>query len=234
MGLKIIVVGAGIGGLTAALALRQAGHSVEIFEKSKFAKEVGAALGLTPNGSRVLATLGFSFERARAREITSWDIVDGVSLRLAKSMDFTGLSKQFGFSAYAVHRVDFHTELLRLAQQPGISGEEAVALHLSSAVVDCDPVEGWIQLADGTKHYADLIVGADGVHSVLRPLVTGSGDAPHSTGLSAFRFLVPTSTMCNDPALQDLMEWKTTGAATLADPQDALPQRHMMWYDCQE
>lgn len=182
----------------------------------------------------MLATLGFSFERARAREITSWDIVDGVSLMVAKSMDFTGLRKQFGFSAYAVHRVDFHTELLHLAQQPGTSGEEPVTLHLSSAVVDGDPMEGWIQLADGIKHYADLIVGADGVHSVLRPLVTGSEDEPHSTGLSAFRFLVPTETMCNDPALQDLMEWKTTGAATLADPNDPLPKRHMMWYDCQE
>ena len=191
-------------------------------------------MGLTPNGSRVLDTLGFSFTRARAREITSWDIIDGVTLKLAKSMDFTGLRKQFGFSAYAVHRVDFHTELLHLAQQPGTAGEEPVALHLSSAVMDGDPVEGWIMLEDGSKHYADIIVAADGIHSVLRSLVTGSKDKPHSTGLSAFRFLLPTETMCNDPALQDLMEWKTTGAATLADPNDPLPKRHMMWYDCQE
>jgi salicylate hydroxylase len=191
-------------------------------------------LGLTPNGTRVLDTLGFSLTRARAREITSWDIIDGVSLNLAKGMDFSPLREKFGFSAYAVHRVDFHTELLNLAQKPGVSGEEPVVLHLASAVVLGDAEEGWIQLEDGSKHYADLIVGADGIHSVIRPIVTGTQDKPKLTDLSAFRFLIPTKSMRDDPALNKLMAWKTQGAATLANPFDAVPQRHMMWYDCQD
>ena len=182
----------------------------------------------------MLATLGFSFERARAREVTSWDVVDGVTLQTVKSMDFSTARAQFGFPAYSVHRVDFHGELLYLAQRSGIAGQEPVKLHLASPVASADGDEGLVVLEDGSHHYADLIIGADGIHSVLRPIVTGSQQKPRFTDLSAFRFLIPTKKMRDDPALENLMNWKGTGAATLANPNDVFPKRHMMWYDCQE
>lgn len=182
----------------------------------------------------MLATLGFSFERARAREVSSWDVVDGVALQTLKSMDFTTARTQFGFPAYSVHRVDFHGELLHLAQKSGVAGEEPVTLHLASPVVSADAEEGLVVLEDGSHHYADLIIGADGIHSVLRPFVTGSTEKARFTDLSAFRFLIPTRKMRDDPALDGLMKWKGSGAATLANPTDPFPKRHMMWYDCQE
>ncbi|KAE8442928.1 hypothetical protein EG329_002532 [Mollisiaceae sp. DMI_Dod_QoI] len=234
MGLNIIVVGAGLAGLTAAISLRQAGHEVRIFEKSKFAAEVGAALGLTPNGAQVLKPLGFSFERARARSIRIWDITDGVTLTVLNSMDLTESAKRFGLETFAVHRVDMHNELLRLALEP--EGDlKPVELKLSSRVVDGSAAEGWIQLEDGSKHFADLIVGADGIHSVIKPMVIGRDQVkPKSTGLSAFRFLVPTERLKENPEFEALMKWKTPGASTLADPKDPCPERHMMWYECQD
>jgi salicylate hydroxylase len=207
----------------------------QIFEKSKFAAEVGAALGLTPNGAQVLKPLGFSFERARARPITTWDIANGVSLKIINSMDLTGSAEQFVLQTFAVHRVDMHNELLRLAREPTGGNHEVVQLQLSSRVVDGNPMKGYIQLEDGSKHYADLIIGADGIHSALRPLVIGPDKVkPVPTGLSAFRFLISSQKLCDDPQLVDLLKWKTAGASTLADPNDSVPERHMMWYDCQE
>ncbi|KAF8856878.1 putative salicylate hydroxylase [Acephala macrosclerotiorum] len=233
MDLNIIVVGAGLAGLTAATSLRQASHEVHI-RKSKFVAEVGAALGLTPNGAQVLKTLGFAFERARARSIRIWDITDDIPLPVLNSMDLTESAKKFGLETFAVHRVDMHHELLRLAPEP--EGDlRPVELKLSSKVVDGSAEEGWIQLEDGSKNFADLIVGADGIHSVIKLMVIGRDAVkPKSTGLSAFGFLVPTERLTSNPELDALMKRKSPGASTLADPKDPCPERHMMWYECQD
>lgn len=148
-------------------------------------------------------------------------------------MDLTESAKRFGLETFAVHRVDMHNELLRLALEP--EGDlKPVELKLSSRVVDGSASEGWIQLEDGTKHFADLIVGADGIHSVIKPMAIGCDQVkPKSTGLSAFRFLVPTQRLKENPEFEALMTWKTPGASTLADPKDPCPERHMMWYECQ-
>lgn len=150
-------------------------------------------------------------------------------------MDLSDSAKRFGFGTFAVHRVDMHNELLRLAQEPEQGNGKVVELNLSSRVVDANSEDGWIQLEDGSKHFADLIIGADGIHSVIKPLVLGSLQVKAiPTGFSAFRFLISTKKMRDDPAAADLLKWKTTAAKTLVDPNDPIPERHMMWYDCQE
>jgi salicylate hydroxylase len=68
MSMKVGVVGAGIAGLSAAVAMRRAGHEVEVFEQSQFKNEVGAAITITPNGVLVLKKWGFDFEKAKAIE----------------------------------------------------------------------------------------------------------------------------------------------------------------------
>lgn len=234
MPLHIIIVGAGIAGLCAAVALRQAGHSITVFEKSRFAAEAGAALVLSPNGSRVLSRIGFSFERARGCRITAWDTIDGVTLQNLASVNLEDAESRFGAPLMTVHRVDLHNELLRLATTDDSGEAPKVKLQLNSKVVGANAQEGTVVLANGSVEKADLIVAADGVNSVLRPAVL-KHESPEAspTGLSAFRFLIPTKEFIDDLQLLASFRNPCKGPTILADPCDSHGERHLIWYDCQ-
>jgi salicylate hydroxylase len=79
------------------------------------ASEIGAAITITPNGVRVLTSLGFSFDRARARCLVVWETMDGITLERLAALDFKHAEARYGFPVISVHRVDMHKELLRLA-----------------------------------------------------------------------------------------------------------------------
>lgn len=85
------------------------------------------------------------------------------------------------------------------------AGEPAI-LHLSSPLVDVDPNAATITLKDGTQHSADVIVGADGVHSVTRVKLPGGDIKPFGSGKSAFRFLVPRQALLDDPQTRKFAE----------------------------
>ncbi|KAL6719037.1 hypothetical protein ACLMJK_003272 [Lecanora helva] len=232
MTLKVIIVGAGIAGLCASVALRSAGLDVEVFEKSAFATEVGAALSVTPNGARALASLGFSFERARACKLETWNSLAGRDLECVRKIDLSASEKTFGAAAWTVHRVDLHSELLHLATNVGSQGSKPVTLRLNAHVVDSD-TQGAVVLSDGSKHFADLVIAADGVHSVLRGKVTSNDATPRETGMSAFRFLIDTPVLKRQLHLAKTLERKgPTDAAILIDFEDKIHERHMVWYPC--
>ena len=187
---------------------------------------------MSPNGTRVLSELGFSFSCARGCELRLWETVDGISLANISTVDFA--EQGFGAVTVAVHRVDLHCELLRLVSKK-YEGVKDSTVQLGSRVVRASAEEGVVELEDGTRHRADLIVGADGLHSVLRDVALGDEATPPTpTGMSAFRFLLPTATMRSDPKLVELLNWKAKGATILADTQEKVRERHMVWYDCHE
>lgn len=186
---NILIAGAGLGGLTAALALIQRGHRVRVFEQANDLREVGAGVQLGANGTRILIALGL--EPAMQHVVCA---AAGKEIRLGTTgqtwpvFDLGETSVQrFGAPYWMVHRGDFHKVLL-----------DAVRLADSDAVRPGNGVVGFDQTADSvTLHLAngeqatgDVLIGADGVHSRIRTQMFGQG-AARFTGIMAWRGLVP-------------------------------------------
>lgn len=162
-----------------------------------------------------------------------WDTMDGISLAQLASIDLRNSEANFGMPFMTVGRIDLHEELLRLAlSEEGVG--EPVKLVLSSKVVAADSEEGAVELENCETHRGDLIVGADGLHSVLKKVVVGENDlVAASTGMSAFRFSIPTATVLENEMLALLLHSKAHAVSIMADTQDTVNERHMVWYECQ-
>ncbi|KAJ7486821.1 FAD/NAD(P)-binding domain-containing protein [Mycena latifolia] len=187
---RIAIVGAGIAGLAAAAAFRMEGHEVEIFESSSMNKEIGAALGLSANALRALTHLGANLKRLRPYDMhgaTWFDAQGGEGTAEA----WHDPHNTFGRYGLLCHRSDLHDELKRLATAEG-PGPQAT-IHLKCDVLSCDPTAGTLTLKNGAVHHADLILGADGIHSAIRTSVLGYEQTAPASGRAAFRCLVDAS-----------------------------------------
>lgn len=195
--LHVLVVGAGIGGLTAALALRRRGHHVDVFEKSQLAQEAGAAIHLAPNANGLLKRLGLNAADHGAVECYGTREVapDGTT---RFSNDLRHINKMWQHPWHLIHRAHLHSAIKDLAIREDGEGQ-AVTLHVSSGVETVDPATATITLRDGSKHGGDLVVGADGVHSATRAQIPGGDLKPYDSGKSAYRFLLPRELLTADP-----------------------------------
>lgn len=133
--LQVIVVGAGIAGLAAAISLRRAGHRVHVYERSSFNNEIGAAINVPPNATRFLEAWGLEPSRwhfVSARRIT---FIDPMTLETTVNMPADTMAKTVGGAAlYYAHRVDLHNALKWLAVREDGPGTP-VTIHLGSQVV---------------------------------------------------------------------------------------------------
>ena len=186
---KVIIVGGGIGGLSAALALLQRGIDVEVYEQSGLLKEAGAGIQIGSNGTRVLYALGLEQAltevsvRPSARELRHW--------RTGETWNWFELgetsARRFGTPHLMLHRGDLQAALLNAvtALKPN-----AVALSKTCVAVSQagEIVEARFQ--DGTSATAPFVIGADGIHSTVRALLFGPGK-PEFTGCVAWRGLIP-------------------------------------------
>ena len=187
--LKIAIVGAGIGGLTAALSLLRAGVDVDIFERAPELAELGAGLHLSPNGSRVLIALGLEDQLERSgtpiklRRVHVWD--SGKHWDLPDQGNASLL--RYGAPYLLFHRADLQT---MLADAVRTLKEDAI--HLGNACVSFEQSELGvsIKLANGETVTADALVGADGIRSVIRPSLFGASN-PKFTGQMRWRAMLP-------------------------------------------
>ena len=113
-----------------------------------------------------------------------------------------------------------------------LEGDGGASLILGARVSKVSSDIGTIVLDDGSSRDADLIVAADGLHSIVRSIVLDE-QKPVDTGMSAFRFLLPTKLLLQSQELSNLLKWKTDGATIIADTKDTEKERHMVWYSCQ-
>lgn len=188
--LDIAIVGAGIGGLTAAIALQRAGFSPKIYEQAPVLGEVGAGLSLSPNAVLGLAWLGIEgFLAKNANEPLTQYTHHGETGEDLVVIDRRNCREQYGAAYYQIHRADFHEELVRK-----VNAHDPSAIQLSKSLVSVEQ-EGDDPVAvfeDGTRVRADVLIGADGVRSVVRDQVFG-GDEVEFTGHMAWRALIPAS-----------------------------------------
>lgn len=185
---RVLIAGGGIGGLTAALCLAEAGFEVALFEQSAEFGEIGAGIQLSPNCTRVLHHLGL--EQALA---ASAFLPEGMEFRAWKSGKVIGSSAlgqtvrdRYGFPYCNIHRGD----LLRVLVEAATERTTAIELYTGSEVTRFEQ-RGRVHAAVGGGMYeGDALIGADGIHSAVRAQLFGD-DAPRFTGNVAWRALVP-------------------------------------------
>lgn len=204
---KVVVVGAGIGGLTAAVALHRSGHEVQVFERARQLGEVGAGLQLGPNAVRIVEALGLGQELHRlAAEPTErvslkWDTGEQRVREPYKGV----MRQRFGAPYLMAHRADVHSLLMRQLPDGCIrTGAECVEVVTS-------PASASARFADGSAVEADVVVGADGIHSMVRNSLFDPV-RPRFTQQICWRVVLPMDAIRRAPALpQPLTGMEYTG-----------------------
>src|SRR5437870_5923582 len=204
--MRIAIIGAGIGGLSAAIALRQAGFVVDVYEQAPELTEVGGGINMGPNAVRILYRLGLGGaldrEAVRPNSIHQRRWQDGRTLQRAPLNPMC--EQLYGAPHLTVHRAD----LLSIIA----SGFPAERIHLGHRLVGLTDkghgTEAWFE--NGVRVTVDILVGADGIHSTVRSALLGE-EAPSFAGCVAYRGLVPAQRIVDLGLETDTQAWLGPG-----------------------
>jgi salicylate hydroxylase len=189
MGEPVLIVGAGIGGLSAALALRQSGFDVQVYERADEIKETGAGLTLTENGSLALEGLGLKQAAWALSDIAA--VTAFIHYKTGEVFHTTPAPQGEAAERAAnrvIHRSDMHTVLLEACQAAGvglITGAKLIGFEQDAQSVTA-------KFANGATARGAALIGADGLRSLTRAKLHGE-TRPNNTGKVAWRALIPTA-----------------------------------------
>ena len=209
----VIIVGAGIGGLTAALAIARRGFEVAVFDQAQRLEEVGAGIQLSPNASRILLALGLR-DQLQRHVVTPEElrIIDARTARvLARAPLGAAAERRYGAPYWVIHRGDLQAVLVAAVHaRPGIG------LHLGARVEDFTLTETGVTVsahsAQGDfEHRGAALIGADGLWSNLRRSLS-DGREPRFAGHSAWRALAPAEAVVPELRTPAVNLWLGGGA----------------------
>lgn len=199
---RIGISGAGIGGLTAAIALRKLGKDVVLYEQAKEFARVGADINLTPNAVRALDGLGIGDAlRETAARPTFRISRDGYTGEETSRIEMAQAAQdKYGAPQLTLHRAD----LMHALEQAMPEGTVQFSKRVASVGQREDKVH--ITFADGSTDVVDVLIGADGIHSSVRTALFGK-ESPDFTGVVAYRAVVPVEKLAGIPNLDAFTKW---------------------------
>ena len=198
---RVVIVGGGIGGLAAALAFERQRAEVIVCEQAPKLSEIGAGIGLAPNAIKALRALGLEDKIKAAAYASKFAVIrswkDGREISRAYQGDYP---EKFGAPSVTIHRADLLGLLADALQTSDIRvGLRCIGVEpRASGTVAC--------FADGSEIEADLVVGADGIHSKVRESLFGA-DAPRFTGCVCYRGMAPVKAVPRDINTDDVTLW---------------------------
>ena len=201
--MKILIVGAGIGGLVSALCLNKKGYEVEIYEQSEVLSELGAGVQLSPNATRVLDYLKLTDDlKPHVFEPRSFQFLNYKTEKIISKREL-GLKIQddFGLPNFDVHRADLQKVLLNKVEEEGIK----ILTNMKVIDVGNEENKAYIKINE-EKIKADIVIGADGIHSIVREKIFEKKESSF-TGNVAWRMLIPVDLLPRDLILPDTTVW---------------------------
>ncbi|KAK3349142.1 hypothetical protein B0T25DRAFT_481607 [Lasiosphaeria hispida] len=206
-GIKVVIVGAGFGGLTAAIECHRHGHDVEIYENFPELKVLGDIISFGANGGRIFNRWS---DGAIARKLRSLSIdLTEYGFRIHKYDTGEVVYHQKNAPqnpeapVFNGHRGELHEVVFNYARD-----ELKIPIHLNQQVNEYfeEPDRAGIVLTSGEKVYGDIVIGADGVRSKARELVLGYVDKPKSSGYAVWRAWFSNKDMIKDPRTKEFVE----------------------------
>ena len=202
---RIAIVGAGLGGLAAAIALRRQGFEVQLFEQASELAEFGAGINISPNSVKFFQAVGLADKlHAIASEPIGLSWRDWNADAIRYSLPFGDFERRYGAKYYVVHRSDLHRLLSEAVPQASIAlGKRCTRVESRNGVAG-------LTFADGTGAEADVVVGCDGIRSSVRACVFG-GEGPHYAGTMCWRALAPSEALPKDYHDRHVNQWSGDG-----------------------
>jgi salicylate hydroxylase len=202
---RIAIVGAGLGGLAAAIALRRQGFEVQVYEQAAELAEFGAGINISPNSVKFFQAVGLADKlHAISSEPVGLTWRDWDSGEIHNCLPFGDFEKRYGAKYYVVHRSDLHRLLSEAVPQSSIQ------LGKRCAKVESRNGSAGLTFTDGTSAEADVVIGCDGIRSAVRACMFG-GEGPHYAGTMCWRALAPASALPKDYHDRYVNQWSGDG-----------------------
>jgi 2-polyprenyl-6-methoxyphenol hydroxylase-like FAD-dependent oxidoreductase len=208
MKLSVAIVGAGMGGLAAAATLRSIGAQVRVYEQASRFARIGAGIQMLPNSMKVLRGLGLE-QKLRGLAFAPRSHLNRVWDSGEVMAELPMPESRYGAPYLCMHRGDLHDALLSVVPP------DAIFLNKKLLSFTAKENKTTLEFADGSKADADLVIGADGVHSRVRELLLGP-EKPLNRGRVAYRAVFPAALLGRDLGLSRTKWWG--------------PDRHIVMY----